>query len=152
MHPEHRTLRQQYFPLLAQIIVRDGYVCACCEAYRPLVVDHIVSVKQGGITEIENLQLLCHRCNGIKGSTTVDYRPDNRGGLGLEVPRWAASGALIIRTFTYRHGRTEGFYVVDHEVIHFRAKDRIKLRRLYDGKVINTDLKNVYPPDLQHIY
>ena len=44
--------------------------CAACgfeSPYRQLAVDHIVSQKNGGSGDLENLQLLCGSCNSTKG-------------------------------------------------------------------------------------
>lgn len=50
----------------------DGsYQCAVCgREFRSRVcfhVDHIIPMNQGGKSVPENLQILCRRCNGIKG-------------------------------------------------------------------------------------
>jgi ATP adenylyltransferase len=59
--------------------------CALCGATRddrPLHIDHIKPISRGGKTEYPNLQVLCSKCNLIKGNTDdTDYRnfvmPDN---------------------------------------------------------------------------
>lgn len=50
----------------------DGaYRCACCgmKAHSKVFfqVDHIIPMNQGGKSIPENLQILCRKCNGIKG-------------------------------------------------------------------------------------
>lgn len=55
---------------------KQGGFCNGCRTHfeaRHLDVDHIISVKQGGGAEIENLQLLCGNCNSIKGSRGMEY-------------------------------------------------------------------------------
>lgn len=58
--------------LRRQIMERDNYTCQICGKYMPdevgLHVDHIVPVARGGKTVPSNLQVLCSRCNGAKGS------------------------------------------------------------------------------------
>lgn len=153
MHPEYKILSKNYYPILAALVVRDGYACARCGRTKHLVVDHIVPVKRDGKTELNNLQLLCHGCNGVKGNTIVDYRPDNRGTLGYEPPRYTAHGALIIRIYHWaRTDNNETLYdYLDSEVLRFRAKNRVRVL-FTDGRVLNADLRNVYPPDLQHLF
>jgi 5-methylcytosine-specific restriction endonuclease McrA len=46
-----------------------------CGVVEDLTVDHIVPLALGGSNAIENIQPLCHDCNGIKGCETTDYRP-----------------------------------------------------------------------------
>lgn len=151
MHPEHKTLRDNYFPIVAALVVRDGYICAGCNAFCKLVVDHIVSVKNGGVTELDNLQFLCKRCNRIKASDTADYRPANRGNLGREAPRYSKNGLLIIHTFTYHHFPAR-FDLHPYEVLQPPTRYSIRLRRLDGSTGPVTKLHEVYPPDLQHIY
>jgi 5-methylcytosine-specific restriction endonuclease McrA len=58
--------------LRRQIMERDNYTCQICGKYMPdqigLQIDHIVPVAKGGKTVPSNLQVLCNRCNGRKGS------------------------------------------------------------------------------------
>src|SRR5262249_18005029 len=50
--------------------------CLCCRAKsRSLVPDHVVPLAKGGPHHISNIQPLCSRCNSIKGTNSVDYRP-----------------------------------------------------------------------------
>lgn len=56
---------------------RDGYACLQCgvsveaEPHLLLEVDHIFPVSKGGLSEPENLQTLCWRCNRSKGAKVV---------------------------------------------------------------------------------
>ena len=57
----------------------DGqYACASCgNKYQNrimLQVDHIVPMNRGGKTKIDNLQILCRRCNVEKGDKTEDIQ------------------------------------------------------------------------------
>lgn len=51
---------------------RDNYTCKCCgnSTYKEpnllLEIDHIIPVAKGGVTEANNLQTLCWRCNRSK--------------------------------------------------------------------------------------
>jgi len=53
---------------------QSGYACLCCREKKPLTVDHVVPVRAGGTSGIENIQPLCRECNSKKGTRIVDYR------------------------------------------------------------------------------
>jgi hypothetical protein len=59
---------------LAELIQRYGGACLCCGADKDLVSDHVVPSALGGSDTLENLQLLCRRCNTRKGRASIDYR------------------------------------------------------------------------------
>lgn len=56
---------------------RDNYSCCICHnstANEPnllLEIDHIVPLSRGGMTEVDNLQTLCWKCNRSKGAKVV---------------------------------------------------------------------------------
>ena len=61
--------------------------CAGCGdllRMRLLEVDHIVPVKAGGSSQVDNLQLLCAYCNRRKGTGTMD---ELRAKLNAEAAR-----------------------------------------------------------------
>ena len=65
--PKKRTPRTANWRLRTQVLMRDGATCKMCGA-RPedgvkLHVDHVVPYAKGGETVLENLQVLCERCN-----------------------------------------------------------------------------------------
>jgi 5-methylcytosine-specific restriction endonuclease McrA len=51
-----------------------GECCANCGSVDKLVIDHIIPIARGGISALENLQLLCAVCNRIKGKLAIDCR------------------------------------------------------------------------------
>jgi len=57
------------------VLSRDGQLCVSCGAAdtndNALLLDHIVSRRNGGSHHPDNLQALCARCNASK-SATVD--------------------------------------------------------------------------------
>ena len=72
---QHNNQRKLMTPeLREQVLIRDNYTCQKCgiskenEPNLLLEVDHIVPVSKGGITELDNLQTLCWKCNRQKGS------------------------------------------------------------------------------------
>lgn len=55
-----------------------GNRCARCGATqkrRALSMDHIRPVSKGGLTTLDNLQPLCHRCNSRKNAKEERYLP-----------------------------------------------------------------------------
>ena len=58
--------------LRKKIMQRDNYTCQICGKYMPdeigLHIDHIVPISKGGKSVASNLQVLCSKCNGSKGS------------------------------------------------------------------------------------
>jgi len=78
-------------------LVLEVFLLAGCE------VDHIVSRKHGGLTELSNLALSCARCNRAKGTDIGSIHPDSRTFVRLFNPRldrWAEhfvmDGARIV--------------------------------------------------------
>ena len=54
---------------------QQGRCNGCGTDYLPkdLTLDHIKPGSKGGSNETDNLQLLCHNCNSIKGNRSMDY-------------------------------------------------------------------------------
>lgn len=55
---------------------RTGRKCVCCgtpESIRPLTIDHVVSVINGGTSYIDNIQPLCLPCNSRKNCRNILY-------------------------------------------------------------------------------
>lgn len=56
---------------------RDNYTCRCCglsikdEPNLLLEIDHIIPLSKGGLTNENNLQTLCWRCNRKKGNKII---------------------------------------------------------------------------------
>lgn len=63
------------------LCARYDHRCLCCNEHRPLTIDHVVPLSQGGSNTIENLQPLCLKCNLRKGIRSIDYRTIYEGEL-----------------------------------------------------------------------
>jgi len=50
-------------PLRAQVFIRDQNKCTHCGSQHALEIDHIIPKAKGGLTNLENLRLLCRNCN-----------------------------------------------------------------------------------------
>lgn len=50
------------------VFERDGGWCIECGSNFDLQYDHVIPVALGGNSSIENLQLVCSRCNQSKGA------------------------------------------------------------------------------------
>ena len=76
----------------------------------PAEIDHVVPLKLGGETILDNLALACRRCNGRKGTNIAAVDPDGAARTFLFDPRaddWGghfafAEGLLLPRTATGR--------------------------------------------------
>lgn len=64
---DRKTPRNVNWRLRAQVLMRDGAICKLCGASpidgAKLHVDHVVPWSKGGETVLENLQILCDKCN-----------------------------------------------------------------------------------------
>ena len=75
-----------------EIRARANGRCEYCRILETLLlagceVDHIISRKHGGITEISNLALSCARCNRSKGTDIGSIHPDTGSFIRLFNPR-----------------------------------------------------------------
>jgi 5-methylcytosine-specific restriction endonuclease McrA len=73
---ERQILRRNYEQWFVELIKRYGDSCLNCGADSNLVIDHIVPIAKGGLSEFDNLQLLCESCNRLKGKHVFDCRHD----------------------------------------------------------------------------
>ncbi len=71
---ERATMRANYKVWYAQLVEQQGEHCANCASTENLAIDHIVPIAKGGLSQYENLQLLCATCNRIKGKLVIDCR------------------------------------------------------------------------------
>lgn len=53
---------------MSELIRRDGKQCKRCGTIERLTIDHIIPLARGGNNDLNNLQLLCVRCNSAKGA------------------------------------------------------------------------------------
>ena len=74
---ERNTLRRHYDEWYHVLVERYGEQCANCGLTpddAEVVIDHVLSIAKGGLSELCNLQLLCAECNRIKGKLYIDCR------------------------------------------------------------------------------
>lgn len=73
-HPE--LYRKEELKVLKKILIdKYGEVCMKCGETEDICLNHILARAKGGTNDIDNLQLLCLKCNWRKAMSTVDYRP-----------------------------------------------------------------------------
>lgn len=71
---ERQTLRRNYHDWFQRLSADYGERCANCATADELVLDHIVPIAKGGLSQLDNLQILCATCNRIKGKLAIDCR------------------------------------------------------------------------------
>lgn len=74
------------------VAARANFVCEYCliaeaDAYFRFQVEHIISRKHGGASELENLALACVFCNRHKGSDIASLKPETGDLVRLYNPR-----------------------------------------------------------------
>lgn len=80
-------------PEIRQAVVnRANNVCEYClideaDAYFRFQVEHIISRKHGGSSELENLALACVFCNRYKGSDIASLKPETDDLIRFYNPR-----------------------------------------------------------------
>jgi hypothetical protein len=80
--PRSTVARTEYsrhipFSLRNAVMRRDGGRCLKCGSVLDLHIDHILPVAKGGLTKLDNLQLLCAMHNLSKGAReSISYRVD----------------------------------------------------------------------------
>lgn len=52
-----------------EVFRRDGGHCVSCGSTELLQFDHVIPIAMGGASTVENLQVLCARCNREKGAS-----------------------------------------------------------------------------------
>lgn len=76
---ERYQLRKHYKEWYTALVETYGEICLNCGIGlddSKLVLDHIISIAKGGISELDNLQILCEDCNRLKGKLCIDCRSD----------------------------------------------------------------------------
>lgn len=100
--------------LRREVVQREGEICEYClihqdDALLGCAVDHVISEKHGGRTELSNLALCCTLCNRRKGSDVASILPETRQVVSLFNPRahsWTEHFRLSRDVLTI-HPRTE---------------------------------------------
>ena len=78
---ERYQLRKHYDTWYASLVERYGDICLNCGTRAEetkLVLDHIISIAKGGLSRLDNLQILCDECNRLKGKLCIDCRSDTK--------------------------------------------------------------------------
>ena len=75
---ERATVRRNYKAWQDALVEHYGPTCQHCQADEAkLVLDHVIPVAKGGLSELTNMQLLCAECNTAKGKLAYDCRPSS---------------------------------------------------------------------------
>jgi len=72
LHPKYKNRRIEWGVvrrvLSAWVFFQDGRICKNCGAVDDLTIDHIIPIRNGGTDNLDNLQVLCRKCNSSKGA------------------------------------------------------------------------------------
>jgi len=112
--------------LRREVLERDNHVCVWCYSNVDLHIDHIIPEYKESATELDNLRVLCKRCNlarGCSGLTKeqvfmVIFRKWARRGLGRlhswidETPE---AYRKIARRNVQRRLKERGYKITTHE-------------------------------------
>ena len=75
-------MRKQIHPRQKQkILEQHNFTCCSCGAtdnFKALEIDHIISIKDGGDNETNNLQVLCYECNMEKRWSKLGKYKENK--------------------------------------------------------------------------
>ena len=72
-HPDSRPKRKSLgASKVIAVMSKSHGQCLACGSKDNLQVDHILPVSRGGTNELDNLQMLCQRCNGSKHNKTME--------------------------------------------------------------------------------
>jgi hypothetical protein len=70
--PAARSSRSIPQDVKIAVAVRDEGLCQHCgTSAGPMQYDHVIPFSMGGDNSVENIQLLCHRCNRAKSNRYV---------------------------------------------------------------------------------
>ncbi|MBI5387957.1 MAG: HNH endonuclease [Verrucomicrobia bacterium] len=110
----------------------------CCEyclsqvdfSPAPFSVDHVVSVSNGGATELSNLALACEGCNGHKAAKTAAFDPVTGRRVPLFHPRqqhwadhfaWSDDDTMVIGLTAVGRATVEALRLNRPHLQHLRA-------------------------------
>ncbi|MBI5384196.1 MAG: HNH endonuclease [Verrucomicrobia bacterium] len=113
---------------------RADHLCEYClvhkeNVYHGCEVDHIVSLKHGGLTVPDNLAYACFHCNRHKGTDLGSLNPETGAFVRFYNPRtdqWA-------QHFSFWQGRIEPLTAIGEvtvRVLDFNHPERVALRKL----------------------
>jgi len=103
------TRRKITAALRRQIAARAGYRCSYCRSPEwagvAMVLDHVIPLSAGGVSDSANLCLACYRCNEFKGARMDGRDPQSGATVPLFNPHaqawrdhfaWSAGGLRMI--------------------------------------------------------
>jgi len=64
--PERRAWNSVRKTMTEKVLARDPHMCANCGSINELEIDHIIPLARGGTNDLDNLRILCKKCNQQK--------------------------------------------------------------------------------------
>ncbi len=95
---QRKILDRKRSLFLDALVLRDGKRCAnpICRSTKKLRIDHIDPLSRGGSTEMDNLQILCVRCNSKKRNKTPQLDRVREPAIIFQRRSVAASGSQLV--------------------------------------------------------
>jgi hypothetical protein len=96
---DQRLPESEWFPLVVQVINRDGNLCQYCGDGGNLTADHVVPMSRGGTHDSSNLVACCIPCNSKKSNRLLcEWLPDPQKSADEPFVSAAAKAAIIRET------------------------------------------------------
>jgi len=67
-----RMYANNYCRDMRKILIKENTMCNFCFTVDNLTIDHIIPISKGGENEMENLQVLCKKCNRAKSDKVLN--------------------------------------------------------------------------------
>lgn len=117
---------------------RAGDQCEYCQLTQEqsplasLQIEHIVSIKHGGLTELDNLALACMACNLHKGSNLAGIDPES----GKLAPLFHPRTQVWREHFSWRGAEIQGTTSTGRttiQVLQLNSEERLRIRLACQG-------------------
>jgi len=87
MAKNNRNFRRIPADVRLQVFYRDNGCCVNCGSNLSIEYDHIIPFSLGGSNSVENVQVLCKRCNRLKSNNIVIPYPNRKSFPDVEFRR-----------------------------------------------------------------
>jgi hypothetical protein len=130
---DQRLPESEWFPLVTQVLNRDGNLCQYCGAGGNLTADHVVPMSRGGTHDITNLVACCLPCNSKKSNRLLcEWLPDPQMSADKSFVSDAARSAILRETSAdvRRNPQTENppLNLSSSTILEVKKEKKVKVR------------------------